>query len=267
MAFPNPQMVVEVNYKLRNWWMDIKRDREREIRYDAVDIFLGYGYKIDNHLRRMVAFTAPVGFVDWQIFLIGLESCRIQWKLHWFSITHAIIRGDDRYFIELIGLNGVQPYAPLRVLRQFGRTQTMVYHTRSKGALPSLPTENHKGKRKVTNEKVMGKTIEKKHLSDELVSSLEQKIKKLEEEVSNMREWAKLLVSVNPILKTDMDKQPVTSQTTFQNNPLPTHPTPHPQNQPSSIHMPPRNIHIPNYPYPPQNYAYASRPPYLPPCL
>ncbi|KAH0655656.1 hypothetical protein KY285_030538 [Solanum tuberosum] len=28
---PNTQMVVEVNYKLRNWWFDIKRDREREI--------------------------------------------------------------------------------------------------------------------------------------------------------------------------------------------------------------------------------------------
>ena len=93
--------------------------------YDAVNIFLGYGNKIDNHPRRMVTFTAPVGFVDWQIFLTELESCRIQWKLHWFLTTHAIIRGDDRYFIELIGLKGVQPYTPFRVLRQFGRTQVI----------------------------------------------------------------------------------------------------------------------------------------------
>ena len=35
----------------------------------------------------------------------------------------AIIRGNELYFIELIGLNGVQPYAPLRVLRQFGQIQ------------------------------------------------------------------------------------------------------------------------------------------------
>ncbi|KAH0732924.1 hypothetical protein KY290_003771 [Solanum tuberosum] len=118
------------------------------------------------------------------IFL-ELESGRIQWKLHWLSTPHAIVRGDDRYFIELIGLKGVQPYAPLRVLRQFGRTQTMVYHTRSKDALPSLPNENSKGK--ATNEKVMSKTIEKKHPSDELVSSLENKIRELEEEVSDMR--------------------------------------------------------------------------------
>ncbi|KAH0768988.1 hypothetical protein KY290_012969 [Solanum tuberosum] len=95
------------------------------IRSDAVDIFLGYGNKIDNHPRRMIAFTAPVKFVDWQIFLIELESRRIQWKLHWLSTPHAIVRGDERYFIELIGFKGVQPYAPLRVLRQFGRTQVM----------------------------------------------------------------------------------------------------------------------------------------------
>ncbi|KAH0686069.1 hypothetical protein KY284_016622 [Solanum tuberosum] len=66
----------------------------------------------------------------------------------------------------------------------------MVYHTRSKDSLPSLPNENHKGKRKATNEKVMSKTIEKKLHSDELVSSLEKKIRELEEEVSDMRERA-----------------------------------------------------------------------------
>ncbi|KAH0781491.1 hypothetical protein KY290_001089 [Solanum tuberosum] len=73
----------------------------------------------------MIAFTAPVGFVDWQIFLTELESYRIQWKLHWLSTPHAIVRGDDRYFIEPIGLKGVQPYIPLRVLRQFGQTQVI----------------------------------------------------------------------------------------------------------------------------------------------
>ena len=30
--FQNPQMVTKVNHRLRGWWMDIKRDREREIR-------------------------------------------------------------------------------------------------------------------------------------------------------------------------------------------------------------------------------------------
>ncbi|KAH0678314.1 hypothetical protein KY284_019399 [Solanum tuberosum] len=146
----------------------------------------------------------------------------------------------------------------------------MVYHMRSNEALPSPTNENHKGKRKATNEKV----IEKKHPSDELVSSLKLKIKKLEEEVSDMREWAKLLLSVNPTLETNMDKSPVTSQATLQDNPPPAHPISHPppthptpQNQPSSTQMPSKNTHFPNYPYPSQHHAYASRPPYLTPSL
>ncbi|KAH0678313.1 hypothetical protein KY284_019398 [Solanum tuberosum] len=95
------------------------------LRSDVVDIFLGYGNKIDNHPRRMIAFNAPAGFVDWQIFLTELKRYRIQWKLHWLSTPYAIVRGDARYFIELIGLRGVQPYNPLQVLRQFGRTQVI----------------------------------------------------------------------------------------------------------------------------------------------
>ncbi|KAH0650312.1 hypothetical protein KY284_030224 [Solanum tuberosum] len=33
LNFPNPQMAVDVNYKLSNWWIFIKRDREREIHH------------------------------------------------------------------------------------------------------------------------------------------------------------------------------------------------------------------------------------------
>ncbi|KAL3360936.1 hypothetical protein AABB24_014052 [Solanum stoloniferum] len=138
----------------------------------------------------------------------------------------------------------------------------MVYHTRSKEALPD---ENHKGKRKVTNEKVMSKTIEKKHPSDELVSTLKKKIMELEDEVSDMRGCAKMLLSVDPTLETNIDKSPVTSQATLQDNPPLTHPTP--QNQPNSIQMTPTNTHFPNYSYLPQHHAHASRPLYLTPSL
>ncbi|KAH0670514.1 hypothetical protein KY285_024793 [Solanum tuberosum] len=116
----------------------------------------------------------------------------------------------------------------------------------------------------------MSKTIEKKHPSDELVSSLQKKLMELEEEVSDMRGWSKLLFSVDPTLETNIDKPPITSQATLKDNAPPTHPTPtYPtsQNQPSSIQMPPRNSHFPNYPYPPQHHACASRPPYLTPSL
>ncbi|KAH0781540.1 hypothetical protein KY290_001138 [Solanum tuberosum] len=146
----------------------------------------------------------------------------------------------------------------------------MIYHTRSKDALPSLPNENRKGKRKTTNEKVSSKTIENEYPPSKLILRLEKKIKELEEEVSNMRWWAKMLLSVDLTLVINIDKSPVTSQTNLQDNHPLTHPTYHPpptyptsQNQPSSIQMPPRNTYIPNYPYPPQHHDYASRPPYI----
>ena len=49
---------------------------------DVVDTYLGQGNKINNHPRRLSHFAAPIGFVDWQIFLIELERHRIQWNLH-----------------------------------------------------------------------------------------------------------------------------------------------------------------------------------------
>ncbi|KAH0745872.1 hypothetical protein KY285_007529 [Solanum tuberosum] len=141
----------------------------------------------------------------------------------------------------------------------------MVYHTQSKDILLSLPNKNHKRKRKATNEKVISKTIEKKHPSDELVLSLEKKIRELEEEVSDMHGWARLLLSIDPTLETNLDKPPVTSQATLQDHPPPTYPIS--QNQLSSIQMPLKNTHFPNYPYPPQHHAYASKPPHLTPHL
>ena len=60
---------------------------------------------------------------------------------------------------------------------------------------------------------------EKKCLSDKLVSDLEQKIKKLEENLLDMREWAKLLLSASPTLETNMDMSPFASQVTLKNNP------------------------------------------------
>ncbi|KAH0665332.1 hypothetical protein KY290_027591 [Solanum tuberosum] len=64
MTFPNPQMVVEVNYKLRNWWMDFKRDREREIR----QLLGGLTYLIfvipnPHMIRALLEFWDPVRMV------------------------------------------------------------------------------------------------------------------------------------------------------------------------------------------------------------
>ena len=81
---------------------------------------------------------------------------------------------------------------------------------------------------------------------------------KLEEEVVDMREWAKLLLSANPTLETNINKSPFASQVTLQNYPPPGYFTS--QSQPGSIPIPPKNIFFPNHPYPPQLHAYAPKP-------
>ena len=91
---------------------------------------------------------------------------------------------------------------------------------------------------------------EKKCLSDKLVSNLEQKIKKLDALLLDMREWAKLLLYANPTLETKMDMSPFASQVTLQNNLPPDYSTS--QSQPSSIQMLLKNIYFPNHAYTPQ---------------
>ena len=93
-------------------------------RANKVDIVRGtMGNKIINHPLRMKHSISPVGTEDWFTYLKERSAVEIQWKYYWLKPRRAIIRGNELYFIELIGLNGVQPYAPLRVLRQFGQIQ------------------------------------------------------------------------------------------------------------------------------------------------
>ena len=93
-------------------------------RANKVEIFRGtMENKIINHHLRMKYFISPVGTEDWFTYLKERSSVEIQWKYYLLKPQRAIIRRNELYIIELIGLNGVQPYAPLRVLRQFGQIQ------------------------------------------------------------------------------------------------------------------------------------------------
>ncbi|KAH0670782.1 hypothetical protein KY285_025035 [Solanum tuberosum] len=67
-------------------------------------------------------WDAPNNEDGWRLFLTHLTRNHIQWRLPWVH-GRALLRANQAYFIELIGLEGFQPYAPLRVLRQFGITQ------------------------------------------------------------------------------------------------------------------------------------------------
>ena len=70
-------------------------------------------------------FISPIGTDDWYEYLTSCTSDKIQWKYPLFSHSPAYIRCKRSYYIELIGLKGLQPYAPVRVLQQFGRAQVI----------------------------------------------------------------------------------------------------------------------------------------------
>ncbi|KAH0698507.1 hypothetical protein KY284_012722 [Solanum tuberosum] len=78
--------------------------------------------KIRSHAMILSTWDALNNEEGCRLFLTHLTGNRIQWRLTWVY-GRALLRVNQAYFIELIGLQGFQPYAPLRVLRQFGITQ------------------------------------------------------------------------------------------------------------------------------------------------
>ncbi|KAK4375318.1 hypothetical protein RND71_005995 [Anisodus tanguticus] len=88
------------------------------------DICFSESNKTASFYDRMKRFVSPVGTKDWCEFLASRTSDRIQWKYPLLPITKkAYIRCRRLYYIELIDLKCLQPYAPLRTLRQFDQEQ------------------------------------------------------------------------------------------------------------------------------------------------
>ncbi|KAH0665446.1 hypothetical protein KY285_026652 [Solanum tuberosum] len=78
---------------------------------------------INSFYDRIKEFVYPVGTDDWYEFLAHRTSDQIQWKYPLLPCSPAYIRCRRFYYIELIGLKGLQPYAQVRVLQQFGQAQ------------------------------------------------------------------------------------------------------------------------------------------------
>ncbi|XP_049343488.1 uncharacterized protein LOC125807795 [Solanum verrucosum] len=60
----------------------------------------------------------------WAQIFSKLREENIQWMFDRFISKDAIVRGDRQLVLPLPGIRGIRPYAPIRVLRQFGRRQT-----------------------------------------------------------------------------------------------------------------------------------------------
>ena len=55
-----------------------------------------------------------------------ITSDEIVWNYYWFPAKNIICMSSGISFLVLIGLRGVQPYAPLRVMRQLARFQDIL---------------------------------------------------------------------------------------------------------------------------------------------
>ncbi|KAH0712594.1 hypothetical protein KY289_008553 [Solanum tuberosum] len=60
----------------------------------------------------------------WAKIFSELRKEDIQWMFDRFISKDVIVRGYRQLMLPLPGILGIRPYAPIRVLRQFGRRQT-----------------------------------------------------------------------------------------------------------------------------------------------
>ncbi|KAH0679152.1 hypothetical protein KY284_020237 [Solanum tuberosum] len=82
-----------------------------------MDYYIGAPNKIESHEDRLQNWLGgPTGREEWRTFLNNLTGDAIQWKFSWVTGL-AFARTRYFFFTELIGLKGIQPYSPLRVMR------------------------------------------------------------------------------------------------------------------------------------------------------
>ncbi|XP_075089910.1 uncharacterized protein LOC142171452 [Nicotiana tabacum] len=76
-----------------------------------------------DHQKRIDECDLPEGIDAWKELLLTLSAKLITWNYNWFSSKEVICESAYHSYLVLIGLDGIQPYAPLRVMRQFARLQ------------------------------------------------------------------------------------------------------------------------------------------------
>ncbi|XP_060206256.1 uncharacterized protein LOC132633839 [Lycium barbarum] len=70
-----------------------------------------------EHEERVEKCDLPIGIKACEEKLSKLTADKIIWNYHWFPAHEVICMSSHHPFLVLIGLRGVQPYAPLRVMQ------------------------------------------------------------------------------------------------------------------------------------------------------
>jgi len=92
-------------------------------------------------------FAQPKDAIRWVQFFNKLIDEQVQWMFEWFPTDEFIIRSRDVPYLMLIGLRGIFPYAPFRVMRQAGRRQVVprvakISHFRANFQGDAIPYKN-----------------------------------------------------------------------------------------------------------------------------
>ncbi|XP_070008519.1 protein CROWDED NUCLEI 3-like [Nicotiana sylvestris] len=80
---------------------------------------------IEEFDTRISGSKLPEGFGDWVSRLHSITAGQIEWTLGWLPIEEIVYMPATGPYFLLMGLRGIQPYAPHRVMRQLGRCQLM----------------------------------------------------------------------------------------------------------------------------------------------
>ncbi|KAH0636000.1 hypothetical protein KY290_036400 [Solanum tuberosum] len=115
----NGEMYFEgCNILLQIWFLEHLYHHDRAPRFTP-----DWCNYVSSHKERKTKINFPKGIIACEEKLSVITSDEIVWNYYWFPAKDVICMSSGISFLVLIGFRGVQPYAPLRVMRQLTRVQ------------------------------------------------------------------------------------------------------------------------------------------------
>ncbi|KAL3510149.1 hypothetical protein ACH5RR_029550 [Cinchona calisaya] len=106
---------------LQVWFMEHLGPR-KIVRHDFSWGRVNWIQSHNQRINRAKLLKDKEKYIRW---LSSLKKSEIQWVLEWVSCHAPSLQSASLPFIPLIGNEGIVPYMPFRVLRQFARVQTV----------------------------------------------------------------------------------------------------------------------------------------------
>ena len=111
------------NILLHIWFLEHLYHHDRAPRFT-----LDWCTYVSFHQEREPKIYFPKGIIACEEKHSVITSDEIVWNYYWFPAKDIICMSSGISFLVLIVLRGVQPYAPLRVMRQLARVQEIPHN-------------------------------------------------------------------------------------------------------------------------------------------